>query len=181
MTHIFSPGIRISVFTFGENTYSQFSLNDYNKLQDLNQAIRYLWFSTGNGDVAPAITHTIETGFSETAGERECVPNILVVLTHSALDDNTTIQDVRAHIEEKSINVYVINLNGTSAERDFAAITNSSTKVYTINQLSDLATLGSTILHRIETGTVTVFLNKVVHSCFTFICNKSRLIRNYKF
>jgi len=136
--YMYSRENRIGLFTFGDNTHNQFYLNTYNDEQQIVQAIKYMWYSTGNGAVEKAINSTLAKAFQVANGDRECVPNILVILTHSVLKDQHTANELREALSQKSIQPFILNMAGHSASANFAILTNASSRVINIDDFTSL-------------------------------------------
>jgi len=138
--YLYSRENRIGLFTFGDNTHSQFLLNTYNDEQQIVQAIKYMWYSTGDGAVEKAINSTLAKAFQEANGDRECVPNIFVILTHSAIKEQSTANELRDTLNKNSIQTFILNMAGLSASANFAVLTNASSRVINIDDFNALET-----------------------------------------
>jgi len=136
--YMYSRENRFGLFTFGENTHYQFYLDTYNDEQQIVEAIEYMWFSTGNGAVEKAINFTLAKAFQESKGDRECVPNILLILTHSAIKSQATATELRDALNRKSVQTFVLNMAGHTATENLAVLTNASSRVISIEDFEAL-------------------------------------------
>jgi len=130
--------VRISLYTFGSSTFSQFTFDMYTTAGDMKQAVDYMWFATGDGKPEPAIQFTVVDAFKDSNGDRECVPNILVVLTHSALSDTVLIRNVSQELSTRGIQCLFINMAGTSAQSNIQILTNSPSAILPVVDFASL-------------------------------------------
>ena len=110
----------------------------YTTADDMKQAVDYMWFATGDGKPEPAIQFTVVDAFKDSNGDRECVPNILVVLTHSALSDTVLIRNVSQELSTRGIQCLFINMAGTSAQSNIQILTNSSSAILPVVDFASL-------------------------------------------
>ncbi|XP_060586710.1 cartilage intermediate layer protein 1-like [Ruditapes philippinarum] len=146
----FNKYAQISLYTFGSSAYSQFTLNAYNDIQLMKQAITYMWYSTGDGDVSTAVEYTIKNGFSNSAGGRECVPKALVILTHSPIGEQEALR-ISTVLKTERIRCFILNMAGDSANANFITITDASTRTIPITDFTALESSATTITSLVKT------------------------------
>ena len=154
-TKVFLNNNRLSLFTFGQQVDPQFNLNSFNTLTPVLNAIRYVWYSTGNGAPASAINQTVYSGFSVQSGNRECVPNVLVVLTHTGILSADVIRLTRV-LNEFVIRTFIIDMTNNPDTSLFVKLTNATTRVIPVDNFDSLKTSVDTLVTRMNNGTYTL-------------------------
>ncbi|XP_052785558.1 cartilage intermediate layer protein 1-like isoform X2 [Mya arenaria] len=142
---LFDPNVRIGLFTFGQNTYSQFTLDMYSNIRDMKQAILYMWYSTGNGPLEKAINTTIYEAFKTTNGDRICVSNTLLILSHSGFANATLNEETVKAIERKKVQVFVINMAGQNARDSFVDLTKNESRVVDASNWNELQSVSTKV------------------------------------
>jgi len=133
-----SNNARISLYTFGRSAYSQFTLGMYSSAAEMQIAVEYMWYATGNGNADTAIQSTILDAFKNGKGERACIPNILIVLTHSQISNTEIVSAIAHTLEDKRIQCIFINMAGTNANADMLTLTNTMGAILTVNDFRTL-------------------------------------------
>ncbi|WAR29051.1 MLP-like protein [Mya arenaria] len=147
---MFPSNNRIALYTFGKSTYSQFSLDMYSTPQDILQAIQYMWFSTGNGALAPAINFTIADAFQSTGGDRECTANSMLIVTHSAIIDSDQALTLAEQLVDKMVTTFILNMAGPSANLNFETLTNDSSRVIDIANWTVLQNMSLSVANSLK-------------------------------
>lgn len=150
---IYNKFTQISLFTYGSSAYSQFTLDAYNDIRLMEQAITYMWYSTGEGNVSTAAEYTIKNGFLTSVGGRECTSKSLVILTHSGMSETETLR-IKTLLATNRIRCFILNMAGNLAMTNFIKVTNASTRVIPITDFKALESSAITIAGNIKTGIV---------------------------
>jgi len=142
---------RLSLYTYGSSAFSQFTLDMYSTAGEMKQAVDFMWFATGNGTPEPAIQTTVNEVFQDHSnGNRECVPNILVLLTHSELSDTVLINNVSEDLSSMLVKCIIINMAGTVAQTAFQTLTNGTTTVLQVDDFATLETSAASVFQSVK-------------------------------
>jgi len=136
---------KIALYTFGKAAFSQFTLDMYTTAFEMKLAVEYMWFATGNGKAETAIQSTILEAFGSGKGERECIPNILIVLTHSQLTNTTLISTIAQEVDVKRIQVIFINMAETSDTSNILTLTHTQEAILAVHDLTTLKTMAQNV------------------------------------
>ncbi|XP_060586715.1 collagen alpha-1(XII) chain-like [Ruditapes philippinarum] len=147
---IFTKYTLISLFTFGSTANSKFNLDAFNDIQLMNQTITYMWYSIGNIDVSTAIEFSIKNGFSDSAGDRKCIPKALIILTHSPISELEALR-ISTLLKTKRIRCFILNMAGDSAIGNFIKITNASSRILPIADFNALESSANTMANLSKT------------------------------
>lgn len=80
-----------------------------------------MWYATGSSDISDAIIYTATYGFQAVTGDRECVPNYLVVLTKVMSNYNKALT-LKDELNANDIQLIVLNLNNLPEQDDIGSI-----------------------------------------------------------
>ena len=148
---IWENGRRVGLYTYGNMAHKEFALNAYYQEEYATSAIEYIWFSTGIGRLENAISYTLKEAFTQAEGDRECVPNILVVLSHAAITNTTALHDIKRELTEKTVAVLVIDMASELHDHGFQALTDDR-KIIKCDNFSVLQTISSIVAHHVNEG-----------------------------
>ena len=143
---------RLGVYTFGSSTHRHVSLNTYNQLSDMLQSINYIWYSTGDGKTEDAILHTVNEAFTEDAGNRDCTPNILVVLAHTGITDAAAARKISEALTNNSISPIIVDMAAGSGDHGFRNITGDGNNVLSCPDFTTLQSLPQKVFERVSGG-----------------------------
>ena len=149
---LWNSSVQIGLYTFGKNTFRQFGLKDCHDLSEIHQQLDYLWYSTGDGTLGPALNFTIQDGFTEADGDRECTPNVLVILTHTAVSDNSTRQNLSQLLDKRIIRVFILSMVNGGQTDSLTDLSRDRSRVINVTSFDDLQTKVDTIVNKITTG-----------------------------
>jgi len=142
---------RLSLYTYGSFAFSQFTLDMYSTAGEMKQAVDFMWVATGDGKPEPAIQRTVNEVFQDHSnGNRECVPNILVLLTHSELSDTLLINNVSEDLSSRLVQCIIINMAGTVAQTSFQTFTNGTTTVLQVDDFATLETSAASVVQNVK-------------------------------
>ena len=128
------------------------SLNTYNKLPDMLQSINYIWYSTGNGKTEDAILYTVNEAFTEDAGNRDCTPNILVVLAHTGITDVATVSKINEAFHNNSISPIFVDMTAGSGDHGFPNIVGDRNNILRCPDFTTLQGLYQKVSERVNDG-----------------------------
>ena len=167
---LWDNGNRVGLFTFGSTTHQQFSLNTYRYESDAVTAIRYMWYSTGTGNLENALEFTLHNGFTAESGERDCVPNIIVVLTHSGLTNSALLTSIKEKIKQLSVSIIIIDMTHRVHDSGFHGVTGNISSIIDCANYQTLQTLPSMIVNKVKSGIINCVLqnalSKIKHELF---------------
>ena len=149
---LWGNGNRLGIYTFGSHTHRHVSLNTYNQLPDMLQSINYIWYSTGDGKTEDAILHTVNEAFTEDAGNRDCTPNILVVIAHTGITDVAAATKINGALSNNSISLIVVDMTGGSGNHGFLNLTVDLNNILTCPDLATLPNLSRRVMERVNGG-----------------------------
>ncbi|XP_045182009.2 cartilage intermediate layer protein 1-like [Mercenaria mercenaria] len=147
---IYNSENRIGLYTFGRRSHVQFDLNLYSSIDQMRLAINHMWYSTGNGNLEDAIHFTVDNAFTDSVGDRECVPNMLLILTHKTVTDPLTISAIESKLTGKIIRTIILNMANGDATADFVQMTGNSTRIVDIPNLESLLSASTTIANKMD-------------------------------
>ncbi|XP_031439023.1 collagen alpha-1(VII) chain isoform X2 [Clupea harengus] len=81
-------GTQIAVVHYSDNPRIEFNLNDYKDRNSVLRALRGVRYGGGNTKTGRGISYVLKELFHESAGMRQEVPHILVVITDGRAQDN---------------------------------------------------------------------------------------------
>ena len=128
------------------------SLNTYNQLPDMLQSINYIWYSTGDGKTEDAILHTVNEAFTEDAGNRDCTPNILVVLAHTDITDAAGATEINGVFLNNSINPIIVDMAAGSGDHGLLNITGNRSNILNCPDFTTLQGLPRKVMERVNGG-----------------------------
>ena len=111
-----------------------------------------MWYSTGNGDLEKALDFTLGDAFTTDSGERECVPNILIVLTHSGLANSTLVTGIKEKIKQHAVSIIIIDMVTGAYDKRFQGVTGNTSRILDCPNYQALQTLPSTIVNQVKSG-----------------------------
>ena len=130
---------RMGFYTFGGATKQHFALDTHTDLNDLKSAINSIPYSNGNGEsLEDAMMHVVENAFSATAGGRLCIPNVLVILTHTGFSSTSDVASLQRAIRAHGVNLVVIDLVKGVGDHGFGDLDDKITVIYKYNDISNL-------------------------------------------
>ena len=147
---------RFGLYNFGDDIYNEFQLNSYDSAKTMAQQVRYMWYSTGHVELSAAINATVSRGFTVDAGDRECVPNMLIISTYTPINDTSTANALKRMVDKKHITVIVLNLAGPSAEENLITFAGNASRVINVADPESLSLEVQTVLELLETGRIYV-------------------------
>ena len=114
-----------------------------------------MWYSTGNGGLEKSLDFTLGDAFTADNGERECVPNILIVLTHSGLTNHQSalVTGIKEKIKQHAVGIIIIDMVAGAHDRGFQGVTGNASRIIDCPNYQTLQTLPSTIVSKIKSGT----------------------------
>ena len=116
------------------------------------QSINYIWYSTGTGKTEDAILHTVNEAFTEDAGNRDCTPNILVVLAHTGITDTAAARKIHEASLNNSVNLVVVDMAAGSGDHGFRNITGDDNNVLNCPDFTTLQGLPQKVSERVNDG-----------------------------
>ena len=140
---------RMGFYTFGGATKQHFALDTYTDLSDLKFVIRSTPYSKGNGEsLEDAMVYVVENAFS--AGGRLCIPNVLVVLTHTGLSGISGASSLQETIRAFGVNLLVIDLEENGEYHDFGDLDDNRTLIYRTKEIPTLGEVSSVLVNYVE-------------------------------
>lgn len=112
------PNAKIGLFAFGDRTYPEFYMNSLSSFSMLSRAVKNMWHTSGNEDLATAILYTVVNGFQKITGDRDCVPNYLVIVTYNPIGDLDTAEMLHRVLHFKGVQVVVLNMADVNSNID---------------------------------------------------------------
>ena len=158
--------VRMSLYTYGSSAFSQFTFDMYRTAGEMKQAVDFMWFATGDGKPESAIQFTVVDAFKDSNGDRECVPNILVVLTHLELSDAELIRNISQELDTRGIQCIFINMAGTSAQSNIQTLTKTSSAVLPVVDFASLETSAMNVFQMVLARTF--FKNAIIYRSIMF-------------
>lgn len=140
---------RLSFYTFGDSIHRQFSLDTYHQLTDLTAAIGYMWFSTGNGNVEEALEFTLDNAFTDVAGNRDCTPNVLIVLSHTGIANATVAALIKQKLIHESVNIIIIDMVRGAGDHGFSDIVKNTSKILVSPDFQTLQSIHSKVFDQV--------------------------------
>ena len=128
------------------------SLNTYNQLPDILQSINYIWYSTGDGKIEDAILHTVTEAFTGDAGNRDCTPNILVVLAHTGITDAVAATEINGAFLNNSVSPIIVDMAAGSGEHGLLNITGNHNNILSCSDFTTLHDLPRKVMERVNGG-----------------------------
>ena len=144
--------VRIGLYTFGRRTHVQFDLHLYSSIDQMRVAIDHMWYSTGNGKLEDAIDFTITNAFNDAAGDRECVSNVFLILTHKPITDHSLITSIEEKLNEKIIRTLIVNVGNSEDDAEYIQITGDRERVFDITSLDTLLSISTTLANKVKSG-----------------------------
>lgn len=93
---------RIGVVSWSDSADVDFNLNKYTNKQDVLQALQYIKYNGGRTNTAAALFHTRTQLFTQNNGDRENIPNVLIIITdgNSNINPDDTIEEaIKARVD----------------------------------------------------------------------------------
>ena len=87
-----SGNTRVGVVTYSDGVDESFNLNDHSTVASVQSAISSLSYSGGSTETAVALEYVRETMLQPAAGDRNNVPNVVVVFTDGKSSDPSDTQ-----------------------------------------------------------------------------------------
>ncbi|XP_062570641.1 collagen alpha-1(XX) chain-like [Saccostrea cucullata] len=139
---VIGPGnVQIGIETFSTTFHHQFFLNKYTIKTSLLQAIDKIPYQAGSTHTDLALTNVMEHDFKPTAGARDHVVSILIVMTDGMSNNAnaTTLQAKKLH--EMNIRTFVIGIGSGINLAELRLIASDPQKVFTVSNFDALNTL----------------------------------------
>jgi Mg-chelatase subunit ChlD len=104
--------MRVGVVSFSSNAEPQFNLNRYSARLEMAEAIRKMPFSAGSANTADALRYVRQEMLTPGAGDRSDYPNVCVLLTDGASNDQKTTLDEAALLRKAKCQVVTVGIGG---------------------------------------------------------------------
>ena len=111
-----------------------------------------MWYSTGNGDLERALDFTLSDAFTADSGERDCVPNILIVLTYSGPTNLALMTRIKEKIKQHAVSIIIIDMVAGAHDKGFQGVTGNTSRIIDCPNYQTLQTLPTTIVSKIKSG-----------------------------
>ncbi|KAM7384842.1 hypothetical protein PAMA_011955 [Pampus argenteus] len=115
-------GTQVAIAQFSDDARTEFKLNSYSDKQRLLDAVNTISYKGGNTKTGRAIQHVKENIFTEEAGMRRGIPNVLVVLTDGRSQDD--VNKVSKEMQMEGFIVFAIGF----ADADYGELVSIASK-----------------------------------------------------
>ncbi|ESO92425.1 hypothetical protein LOTGIDRAFT_233176 [Lottia gigantea] len=131
---------RVGLVTYSDDYHLQFHLNSHLTSSSLTQGIKNMNFPRGNTYTHKALEYATETMFTERHGDREDVPNLIIIITDGVSAKPTLTKTAADEAKRRGIQVFAIGvgIDVNSGELDDMASEPHETFAFRISEYSAL-------------------------------------------
>lgn len=141
--------VQVGVITFSDSPRTDFSLNTYQRKEDVLHAIERIQYMRGKTHTASALQMMKNQAFSLANGDRTDVPNIAIIVTdgHSNINAEQTIPEaIQARVDGTHMIVATVENDHNNLELKGLASDPKEKNIFNVQRYSQLPTIVSTIV-----------------------------------
>ncbi|XP_062981009.1 collagen alpha-1(XII) chain isoform X2 [Elgaria multicarinata webbii] len=123
--------VQISLVQYSRDPHTEFTLNRYNRVEDIIQAINTFPYRGGSTNTGKAMTYVREKVFVTSKGARENVPRVMILITDGKSSD--AFKDPALKLRNSDVEIFAVGVkDAVRTELEAIATPPTETHVYTV-------------------------------------------------
>ncbi|PKU32387.1 collagen alpha-1 chain isoform x1 [Limosa lapponica baueri] len=123
--------VQISLVQYSRDPYMEFSLNRYNRVEDIIQAINTFPYRGGSTNTGKAMTYVREKVFVTSKGSRPNVPRVMILITDGKSSD--AFKEPAVKLRDADVEIFAVGVkDAVRTELEAIASPPAETHVYTV-------------------------------------------------
>uniref|UniRef100_A0A8D2LYC8 Collagen alpha-1(XII) chain n=1 Tax=Varanus komodoensis TaxID=61221 RepID=A0A8D2LYC8_VARKO len=123
--------VQISLVQYSRDPHTEFTLNRYNRIEDIIQAINTFPYRGGSTNTGKAMTYVREKVFVTSKGARENVPRVMILITDGKSSDTFTEPAIK--LRNSDVEIFAVGVkDAVRSELEAIATPPTETHVYTV-------------------------------------------------
>ncbi|KAK3591355.1 hypothetical protein CHS0354_040316 [Potamilus streckersoni] len=151
---------QIGVVTFSTSVKNEFDMNRFHDKASLLNAIHNISYISGSTNTDKAIHYIMNHSFTKPAGERDHVPNILIVMTDGQSTNPTLTKVEAAKLHQTNIKSFAIGIGSGISQTELQLIASDHQHVFTVDNFNALSTLNAELKKTACEGNSEIHLTK---------------------
>lgn len=123
--------VQISLVQYSRDPHMEFSLNRYNRVEDIIQAINTFPYRGGSTNTGKAMTYVREKVFVTSKGSRPNVPRVMILITDGKSSD--AFKEPAIKLRDADVEIFAVGVkDAVRTELEAIASPPAETHVYTV-------------------------------------------------
>lgn len=123
--------VQISLVQYSRDPYLEFSLNRFNRIEDIIQAINTFPYRGGSTNTGKAMTYVREKVFVTNRGARPNIPRVMILITDGKSSD--AFKDPAIKLRNSDVEIFAVGVkDAVRSELEAIATPPAETHVYTV-------------------------------------------------
>lgn len=123
--------VQISLVQYSRDPYTEFSLNRFNRIEDIIQAINTFPYRGGSTNTGKAMTYVREKVFVASRGARPNIPRVMILITDGKSSD--AFKDPAIKLRNSDVEIFAVGVkDAVRSELEAIATPPAETHVYTV-------------------------------------------------